>query len=234
MSPKTRKPLEARVVSAAEEALARQDFVSPIDVLVGLGWLAESTVAHWRRGGVEALENEVRTDPTRVSQAMKLFRAWAEKKSLTPSETRYVARSPQRNELRFSVSGDSGVERFYRTHWISPDLPEKKRERLAEKASRPPELVVISPNNRDWKCHRCGGATGFLIMEDAGPACMNCVGLGDLVFLPAGDAKLTRLAKAKSARVAVVVRFSRSRKRYERQGLLVEEAALREAESEGA
>jgi hypothetical protein len=43
---------------------------------------------------------------------------------------------------------------------------------------------------------------------------------------------LTRRAKAKSARSAVVVRFSRRRRRYERQGLLVEPAALAEVERE--
>ena len=32
------KPLEQRVTKAAEAALAKQDFVSPIDVLLGLGW----------------------------------------------------------------------------------------------------------------------------------------------------------------------------------------------------
>jgi hypothetical protein len=52
------------------------------------------------------------------------------------------------------------------------------------------------------------------------------------VLLGAGDAKLTRRAKARSARHAVVVRFSKARKRYERQGLLVEPQALREAEAE--
>jgi len=49
----------------------------------------------------------------------------------------------------------------------------------------------------------------------------------DLEFLPAGDALLTRRAKANSTRSAVVVRFSKTRRRYERQGLLVEHAALR-------
>jgi len=47
-----------------------------------------------------------------------------------------------------------------------------------------------------------------------------------LSFLPAGDALLSRRVKAKSTRCAVVVRFSRSRRRYERQGLLVEPLAL--------
>jgi hypothetical protein len=50
--------------------------------------------------------------------------------------------------------------------------------------------------------------------------------------LPAGDALLTRRVKARSPRSAVVVRFSKSRKRYERQGLLVETQALAEVHRE--
>jgi len=53
-----------------------------------------------------------------------------------------------------------------------------------------------------------------------------------LVFLPSGDAALTRRAKANSRLSAVVVRFSRAGKRYERQGILVEEHALERAERE--
>ncbi|MGH2602394.1 MAG: DUF2293 domain-containing protein, partial [Dehalococcoidia bacterium] len=41
---------------------------------------------------------------------------------------------------------------------------------------------------------------------------------------------LTRRAKAASGLSAVVVRFSRARRRYERQGVLVEETALEQAE----
>jgi hypothetical protein len=40
-----------------------------------------------------------------------------------------------------------------------------------------------------------------------------------LVFLPSGEAALTRRAKKASGLSAVVVRWSRTRKRYERQGL---------------
>ena len=54
----------------------------------------------------------------------------------------------------------------------------------------------------------------------------------DLSSLSAGDALLTRRVKAKSDRHAVVVRFSKSRRRYERQGLLVEPQALTEAQRE--
>ena len=53
-----------------------------------------------------------------------------------------------------------------------------------------------------------------------------------LAFLPSGEAALTRRAKKASGLSAVVVRWSRTRKRYERQGLLVEEAALEQAEQQ--
>ena len=138
----------------------------------------------------------VQTNLSRISEAMRLFRSWATAKGLFASPTDYVARTPRRQTLRFSKSGDAGIEAAYRTHWVSPELSEKKRERLAEKASRAPELVVVQPLNREWKCHRCGGAGDFLMMEDPGPACLSCVGLDDLEYLPAGDALLTRRAKA--------------------------------------
>jgi hypothetical protein len=67
-------------------------------------------------------------------------------------------------------------------------------------------------------------------MEDAGPLCLSCSDLDHLVFLASGDAALTRRAAKASSLSAVVVRWSRSRKRYERQGILVEEAALALAE----
>ena len=91
---------------------------------------------------------------------------------------------------------------------------------------------MVIPLNDDWTCHRCGAGGDLLVMENPGPACLRCVGLDDLAFLGAGDAPLTRRARAKSARQAVVVRFSRTRKRYERQGLLVEPQALAEARRE--
>ena len=229
VNPNNRNALEQRVVKAAEAALAAKGYASPIDVLVGIGWLDASKLEQWRRGQVDYLERTVQTNLSRISEAMKLFRSWAAERGLSASETSYVARSPRRQTLRFSKSGDPAIEALYRTHWVSQELSERKRQRLAEKASRAPELVVIQPLNREWKCHRCGKTGDLLLMENPGPACLKCVGLDDLEFLPAGDALLSRHAKAKSARYAVVVRFSRTRRRYERQGLLVEPSALADA-----
>jgi hypothetical protein len=47
-----------------------------------------------------------------------------------------------------------------------------------------------------------------------------------------GDAALTRRAGKHSKLSAVVLKWSRARKRYERQGLLVEETVLQRAEDE--
>ena len=92
------------------------------------------------------------------------------------------------------------------------------------------DLIVISPLN-DWSCSECGGGDGLLTMVDEGPLCLTCADLDHLVFLPAGDAGLTRRARRAGSLSAVVVRFSRARRRYERQGVLVEEAALERAEA---
>src|SRR4051794_2803876 len=110
MNRKNRAPLADRVVKAAEAALAAKSHVSSIDVLVGIGWLDVGTVERWRRGQVDCLERVVRTDLPRISEAMKLFRSWATKRGLSASPTQYVARTPQRQALRFSRSGDRAIE----------------------------------------------------------------------------------------------------------------------------
>lgn len=221
--------LERRVVAAAEAALGDQGHVSAVDVFVGLGWLTSGQVDQWRQGRVEYLERVTTANLHKLSSAMAMFRRWANAHGLTPSETAYVARTRDRRQLRFSASGDPAIERAYRTHWVSPKLSEAKRQRLVERQSRPPDLVVIAPLN-DWTCTSCSGTGDLLMMEAAGPMCMHCADLDHLVFLASGDAALTRRAKKASRLSAVVVRFSRARRRYERQGVLVEDEALALAE----
>jgi len=98
-------------------------------------------------------------------------------------------------------------------------------------AERSSGMLVIQPI-RDWTCCECGATGDLLRMEDAGPLCLHCSDLDHLVFLPSGDAALTRRVAKACSLSAVVVRWSRSRRRYERQGILVEEAALALAEQQ--
>ncbi len=89
---------------------------------------------------------------------------------------------------------------------------------------------------RDVTCGECGEALGrhawIMLDRERGALCLACADLDHLVFLPAGDAALTRRARKRSTLSAVVLEWSRARERYERQGLLVEEAALALAEQE--
>lgn len=95
--------------------------------------------------------------------------------------------------------------------------------------------IVVFSILRESKCAECGKELwkgSLLTMEGGKPHCINCADLDHLVYLGRGDVCLTRRAKKYSSLSAVVVRFSRARGHYERQGILVEEAALQRAEAE--
>ncbi|MFI6643646.1 DUF2293 domain-containing protein [Streptomyces sp. NPDC050504] len=92
-------------------------------------------------------------------------------------------------------------------------------------------LVVIEPR-KQRHCSECRrGPLVLHVVEFNAPVCLACADLAHLVYLPRGNAALTRRAREASALSAVVVRHNRRRTRYERQGILVEEAALVLAEA---
>ena len=106
--------------------------------------------------------------------------------------------------------------------------------RRANELSKPADIVVFWLVS-DSVCAECGEELGkgrFLRLDRKCPLCLACADLDRLVFLERGDAALTRRASRYSTLRAVVVRFSRARKQYERQGVLVDEEALARAEQE--
>jgi hypothetical protein len=103
-----------------------------------------------------------------------------------------------------------------------------------EGASSAGEPVVFSIL-RASQCSQCKTkleAGSFLTLEKGQPLCLTCADLDHLVFLPRGDTALTGRARKHSSLSVVVVKFSRARQRYERQGVLAEEAALDRAQEE--
>lgn len=105
----------------------------------------------------------------------------------------------------------------------------------ADQQSSDAKDLVVFDILRESKCTDCGKQLlggDFLFMEGKRPLCLTCADLEHLVFLARGDTALTRRARKHSKLSAVVVRFSRARKRYERQGVLVEESALQQAGAE--
>ena len=89
---------------------------------------------------------------------------------------------------------------------------------------------------RESTCGECGEDLGtkawIFLKRDKGALCLSCADLDHLEFLPSGDRALSVRAKKYSTLSAVVLKWSRARNRYERQGLLVEKDALEKAEQE--
>jgi len=223
------------VVRAAEAALTDRRYVSPIDVFIGMGLLAPVHVRDWRQGRIPFLEQAIHGNLNKISRSMRIFQDWARARGLRPSETAYVARTRGAGRpLQFSRSADPEIERAYRIHYVSSELPAKQQDRLRERLSAPPEIVVFWAL-RDSRCSQCEAELphgSFLLVENGKPLCMTCADLDHLVHVPSGNPALTRRARRNSTLSAVVVRFSRPRKRYERQGILVAEAALEKAQEE--
>jgi hypothetical protein len=97
-------------------------------------------------------------------------------------------------------------------------------------------VVFISTRNAAcWECKQELGRRAWITLDRKKNAlCLSCADLDHLVFLPSGDAALTRRSRKYSGLSAVVVKWSSARKRYERQGLLIENEALERAEKECA
>ena len=109
-----------------------------------------------------------------------------------------------------------------------------KGKSVGQENSKNELLVFIS--RRESTCDECkemlGHGAWITLNREKGALCLSCADLDHLVFLPPGDAALTRRARKYSTLAAVVLEWSRARKRYERQGLLVEEQGLEKAEQE--
>ena len=107
---------------------------------------------------------------------------------------------------------------------------------MSDKKEKQELKVFIS--GRDSKCDECGEDLGrhawIVLKEDKGAVCLTCADMDHLVFLASGDATLTRRSRKYSQLSAVVLKWSRARKHYERQGLLVESEAIDQAEQECA
>ncbi|MEU3274122.1 DUF2293 domain-containing protein [Saccharomonospora sp. NPDC006951] len=226
--------LRQRVADAAAKALARQHYVAPFELFAALGWLRSSTAEEWRSGKLTHLAAALPVDEHRLLEAVGHLAEWARERALVPSETSYLSRTRDAGPLRFTSSARENVETRLRTHWLSPELTEKRRTQLMARQNKAPDLTV-SPANRPWSCTECRGSLDegdFRLTEATATLCLSCADFDHLTYLPSGNAALSRRARSESTLSVLVVRFNRRRKRLERQGILVEPAALERAEEQ--
>lgn len=226
---------DERVVRAAEAVLAERHYVTLVDLLMSLGFLAPSAYDRWRLGREPYLEPLLHVGAAKLARTKDMFQTWAEKRQLKRERTAYHAQalSPRR-DLTFREDGSPELADLYRTCYLSSELSGSQAAKIVEKLGRAPELAVFSIV-KESHCVRCNAALpegSLLAMDGTDPLCLRCAGLDHLVYLSRGDAGLTRRTTKYSSISAKVLRYSRTRKRYERQGILVEEAALKRAEQE--
>jgi len=235
------KPLQQisqRVTAAAETILKRDGVVGPIELLQQLKFLQPVHFQEWLRGNesVQNLESQVQCGEKKLQQTYREFLHWATSNNLQPIEGNYVTALRQGKIQRpITMDGNPERERFFRTQFRSPDLTPTQLKRLETKQQKAPELTVFQLVSDDGSCSQCGEELfkgSFMFMELKQLFCLNCADLGHLEFLPRGDTALTRRTKKHSPLTAVVVRFNRARKRYERQGILATAEAIAQAETE--
>jgi hypothetical protein len=225
-----------RVYAAADAALSAEGSVGPLEFLQHMRWLEPVHVQAWRQGKIEHLGACIQGSPTKLAKAFQLFKQWAAERKLetaTASYARGAVHGPE--PLCITANADPASEAFFRTHYVPRGLPASKSRRLTAKLNKLPDLVVFQTVAESVVCSECQVEMvkgTLLFMENKSPLCLSCADLDQLEFLPAGDAALTRRARKHSNLSAVVVRFSRTRNRYERQGLLVSAAAILQAEAE--
>jgi hypothetical protein len=97
------------------------------------------------------------------------------------------------------------------------------------------DAILVFPSQGECDCAHCPAPlyrSAFVTFKNNTIACVKCGGLENLEFLPSGNAALTRRTNALSAIKYVVLKFSRARKRYERQGILARPEILDQARRE--
>ena len=96
----------------------RRGFASPVDVMIDIGVLDKKKYDDWRHGRVPYLEAVCTVNLHKLSEIMKIVRAYAAANGLKPSFTDYKQIGAKDRKLRFSKSGNQTIEKAYATHYV--------------------------------------------------------------------------------------------------------------------
>ena len=103
--------------SSMTEQCKRRGYAAPVDVMMDIGVLDKKKYEDWRFGRVEYLERVCNTNLHKLSEIMKAIRICAKDLDLKPSYTDYRQWGAKARKLRFSKSGNPGIEKNYATHY---------------------------------------------------------------------------------------------------------------------
>jgi hypothetical protein len=230
--------LQDRVLRAADTLLRKNGTVGLLELLTEMNFVHWSHVEQWRRANpaYRYICEHIQCGADKLKQTQQHFHDWARALGLATVQAEYARRSVTGTvPLQFTGNADASQEALFRTHYARADLSDKQQAKLEQKLAKVEDLVVFIAVSDSTICSECAQDMPrgtFFTLEQQQPLCLECADMDHLVMLQAGDVAMTRRAKKYSPLSAVVTKFNRSRKRYERQGLLVSEAALARAEDE--
>ena len=104
-----------RIVAVVAQVLARQRFVAPLDVFLGMGLLEADDLARWRRREIQYLERVLRCNLSRANAILRILRFHAHDLNLGTSIVAYTHR---KMALRFSKTGARPIEEAYARHFV--------------------------------------------------------------------------------------------------------------------
>jgi len=113
--------LRQKVRLHATALMTERGHVAPVELVQRLGWLQKKDYEAWRQGKVAFLEKVIGTNLSKISMAMKALRQVAKDCGWRNSFTAYHGWGKTKGSLRFSRSGDAGVEKGWATHWLRGD-----------------------------------------------------------------------------------------------------------------
>jgi hypothetical protein len=112
--------LKRKIYSVMNNILQEKIYISPVDVIMGVGILSVKDYESWRFGHVPYLEQVCKSNLSNLSFIMRGLRTYAKQNHMKPSWTAYNQWGVKGRKipLRFSKSGDSRIEEAYATHYV--------------------------------------------------------------------------------------------------------------------
>ncbi|MCJ8329508.1 MAG: DUF2293 domain-containing protein [Lentisphaeria bacterium] len=194
-------------------------------------WIERRHFYNWKDGLHQTLDENFNFSDKKQVEALAIFEKQMEgHKSI---DIPWHEHSLLRGECLLRVSAHDSREALYQRYYFANDLTDRKRKSIEKKLTAEPSPRIFLKVGKDTECEMCETPIfkgDFFYLDIQKPYCMKCLNLNHLSFLPSGDATLSRRAREFSESFAEVVEWSR-RGRYERRGILVDEAAIEKAEA---
>lgn len=114
-------PMFPSVERAALAILANSKVVTPVGVMVGMGWLSSANLDAWRKGRVLYLERVIQCNLTHLGRFLRILSFACHELNLVGTPTEPPRRARGRSSAqRFTKTGEPRLEAAYARRYIWP------------------------------------------------------------------------------------------------------------------